>query len=473
MRHSLSPLIHNAWIAAAGIDGVYVAFAPHQDRFKAFAEGLRGGAIRGLNVTIPFKEQALAVADEASVLAKAAGAANLLLFHEDGRIEARNTDGEGLLQALAAQAPGFDLRAGPAVVLGAGGAARGAVAALIEAGAQDIRLCNRTLDRAETLVEDLSGFGSDALVRAFERPDEAVEGCGCVINATSLGLGGGPGPDTPWRLAAPGGGHGHGLQAPRHRVAARGARQRADRASMGLSMLINQAKPSFEAFYGARPAGKLGRCARPVAAEAGGGRVIVLGLTGSIGMGKSTTASLFREAGVPVQDADQVVAELYAQAGAAVGPVGEAFPGRDARRRGRPRRRYRRTGAWRSVGVCARLEVIVHPLVRAERERFLAASKDAEVVVFDVPLLLETGVDQDMDAVVVVSAPESVQRERVLARPDMTEAKLAQILARQTPDAEKRARADFVIDTSRGIEAAREQVRAVLDEVRAGAEARF
>jgi dephospho-CoA kinase len=105
-------------------------------------------------------------------------------------------------------------------------------------------------------------------------------------------------------------------------------------------------------------------------------------------------------------------------------------------------------------------------LVRAERDRFLLSAKDADIVVFDVPLLLETGVDRDVDAVVVVSAPEAVQRERVLERPDMSETKLAQILARQMPDSEKRARADFVIDTGRGIEAARQQVLDVLDKVR-------
>jgi dephospho-CoA kinase len=192
--------------------------------------------------------------------------------------------------------------------------------------------------------------------------------------------------------------------------------------------------------------------------------VIVLGLTGSIGMGKSTTAALFREAGVPVQDADQVVAELYARGGAAVAPVGEVFPGvvkDDAI--------DRRALSQRVLGdpeALARLEGIVHPLVRIERERFLEAAKDAQVVVFDVPLLLEAGVDRDVDAVVVVSAPEEVQRERVLNRPDMTEAKLAQILARQLPDAEKRARADFVIDSAGGIEAARQQVRSVLERVR-------
>lgn len=253
VRHSLSPLMHNAWLKAAGLDGIYVAFAPHQDRFKVFAEGLRGGAVRGLNVTIPFKEQALAVADEASALAKAAGAANLLLFHEDGRIEARNTDGEGLLRAIQVQAPGFDIIAGPVTVMGAGGAARGAVAALLEAGVGDIRLCNRTLDRAEKLVEDVSGAGSGALVRAFERADRAVEGAACVINATSLGLGGGQGPDTPWRLTQPGAVAMDMVYKPLDTEWLQEARAHGLRTVDGLEMLIRQAIPSFRAFYGAEP----------------------------------------------------------------------------------------------------------------------------------------------------------------------------------------------------------------------------
>ena len=253
VRHSLSPLMHNAWLEAGGVDGVYVAFAPHQDRFPAFAEGLRGGAVRGLNVTIPFKEQALAVADDASALAKAAGAANLLLFHEDGRIEARNTDGEGLLQAIAVQAPDFDLNAGPVTVMGAGGAARGAVAALLQAGCLDIRVCNRTLDRAEKLAEDVMGLHSGALVRAFERADHAVDGAGLVINATSLGLGGGPGPDTPWCLARSGAVAVDMVYKPLDTAWLQEARAHGLRTVDGLEMLIRQAIPSFRAFFGSEP----------------------------------------------------------------------------------------------------------------------------------------------------------------------------------------------------------------------------
>jgi dephospho-CoA kinase len=192
--------------------------------------------------------------------------------------------------------------------------------------------------------------------------------------------------------------------------------------------------------------------------------VIILGLTGSIGMGKSTTAALFRDAGVPVQDADQIVSDLYARGGAAVGPVDEAFPG--VIRDGAIDRAALSKRVLGDPEALRRLEAIVHPLVRAERDRFLGINGAADVVVFDVPLLLETGIDRDVDAVVVVSAPEAVQRQRVLERPDMTETKFTQILARQIPDAEKRSRADFVIDTGRGIEAARQQVTAVLDKVR-------
>ena len=143
VRHSLSPLIHNAWLAGSGIDGVYVPFSPRESGFGALVEGLRGGALRGLNVTLPFKAEALALADEASAAARAAGAANLLVFAEDGAVHADNTDGIGLLSALKAQA-GFAPSAADIVVLGAGGAAQGAVAALLAAGADRVRLVNRT-----------------------------------------------------------------------------------------------------------------------------------------------------------------------------------------------------------------------------------------------------------------------------------------------------------------------------------------
>jgi shikimate dehydrogenase len=145
--HSLSPVLHNAWIAAAGLNAAYVPFAPPEEGFERFVRGLRGQTIRGLNVTAPFKERALELADEADEDARRAGSANLVLFHPDGQIEAHSTDGLGLLGAFAEQAPGFTFDR-PAVVLGAGGAARAAAAALLGAGCPEIRIVNRTASRA-------------------------------------------------------------------------------------------------------------------------------------------------------------------------------------------------------------------------------------------------------------------------------------------------------------------------------------
>lgn len=188
--------------------------------------------------------------------------------------------------------------------------------------------------------------------------------------------------------------------------------------------------------------------------------MLVLGLTGSIAMGKSTTAAMFREAGVAVHDADAAVHALYG--GAAVAPVEAAFPGVAV-----AGRIDRECLAARVVGdpeALARLEAIVHPLVREAERAFLAraAATGARCAVLDVPLLLETGGETRVDAVVVVTAPGDVQRERALARPGMTEARLAAILARQMADAEKRRRAHFLVETGHGLPAARARVTAIL-----------
>jgi dephospho-CoA kinase len=191
--------------------------------------------------------------------------------------------------------------------------------------------------------------------------------------------------------------------------------------------------------------------------------MFVLGLTGSLGMGKSTTARFFAEAGVPVHDADAVVHRLYE--GEAVPLIEAAFPGTtQAGKVDRQKLGARVLGDAESL---KRLEAIVHPLVH-EAERQLLAEAEARgeaVAVLDIPLLFETGGDERVDAVVVVSAPQDVQSARVLERPGMTLEKLEAILAKQMPDAEKRARADFVVDTSQGFEAARAQVRAILEAV--------
>jgi dephospho-CoA kinase len=194
---------------------------------------------------------------------------------------------------------------------------------------------------------------------------------------------------------------------------------------------------------------------------------IRVGLTGSIGMGKSETAKMFTKLGIPVYDADAAVAKLYDVGGAAVVPLEIAFPGvvkdgsvdRDALSK-------------RVVGNEAetkRLQSVVYPLMGAERQKFLddAKAKNADIIVFDIPLLFETGGQANMDAIVVCSAPSHVQRERVLARPGMTVEKFEYLLSRQTPDEEKRAQAHFVIVTDKGLEHAFDQVKMVVTELRA------
>ena len=189
--------------------------------------------------------------------------------------------------------------------------------------------------------------------------------------------------------------------------------------------------------------------------------MIVLGLTGSIGMGKSTTARMFVEQGVPVHDSDEAVHRLYA--GAAAPLVEAAFPG--TTRDGVVDRALLAARILGDADAIRRVEAIVHPLVRADADAFLARARasGAPIAVLDIPLLFETNGTGRVDKVVVVTAPAEVQRQRVLARPGMTEEKFRAILARQVPDAEKRRLADFIVDSSQGMEAARDQVRAILD----------
>jgi shikimate dehydrogenase len=249
IAHSMSPVLHNAWLAAAGIDGVYVALAVAEDRFDGFIEGMRGGSLAGLNVTLPFKGRALALADDATHRARLAQAANVLVFAPDGAIFADNTDGLGLLGAFAVQAPGFDPQAGPVVILGAGGGAQGAAAAFVEAGCPQVRIVNRTVERAQAMAERMGpcaqAHGLDAMSAAFE---DAI----AVVNATSAGLGGASF-DAP--LAATPEGcvimdmTYKPLITPLLAEARRLGRPTVD----GLEMLVRQAIPSFEAFFGQAP----------------------------------------------------------------------------------------------------------------------------------------------------------------------------------------------------------------------------
>jgi len=250
VAHSLSPTLHNAWIAASGLDAVYVAFTPPSDHFTVFAEGLRGGAVRGVNVTAPFKEAALRLADRASERALASGAANLLIFERDGQIVADNTDGVGLLTAFAAQAPAFDPAAGVIVVIGAGGAARGAATALLAAGAPSIEIINRSAERGEALA---SLLGARCRFRSVSDAATALVDASVIVNATPAGLLDEQTLDLPLEAAPRSAVVMDMVYRPLRTALLRHAEALGLVTVDGLAMLIGQAAPSFEALFGQPP----------------------------------------------------------------------------------------------------------------------------------------------------------------------------------------------------------------------------
>jgi len=236
VSHSLSPVIHNAWLAAADMDGAYVPFAPADPAgFEALVAAGRAGLILGLNVTAPFKEQAFALADTATPAANLTGSANILVF-EAGRVQADSSDGVGLMRGLREQAPDLTVAGQPVVLLGAGGAARAGAGALVEAGAQ-VRIVNRSPDRAEALAADLGPS-----VRVMEGP-AALDGAVLVINALSVQ------PDLDFDAVAPGTVMMDMTYKPLITPFLAAARARGLPTVDGLSMLIGQAAPSFEALF--------------------------------------------------------------------------------------------------------------------------------------------------------------------------------------------------------------------------------
>lgn len=236
VAHSLSPVIHNAWLAAGEIDGAYVPFAPADAAgFEALVAAGRAGLIMGLNVTAPFKEQAFALADEATAAARLTSSANILQF-EAGRVMADSSDGVGLMRGLKEQAPDLGVSGRPVVMLGAGGAARAASGALVEAGAQ-VRIVNRSPERAQALADDLGPS-----VRAMAASD-AFDGAVLVINALSVA------PDTDFNLIAPGTVIMDMTYKPLATPFLAAARVRNLPTVDGVAMLIGQAAPSFEALF--------------------------------------------------------------------------------------------------------------------------------------------------------------------------------------------------------------------------------
>jgi shikimate dehydrogenase len=250
VAHSRSPRLHGYWLAEHGIDGAYLPLAVAPEALAAVLQALPRMGFRGVNVTVPHKEAALAAADHATPEARRIGAANTLVFDAEGRIEARNTDGFGFLENLRQSAPGWRADAGPAVVLGAGGAARAILVALADAGAPEVRLVNRTHIRAERLQAEL---GEPIRVWHWARRADALAGAALLVNGTTLGMAGEPPLDLGLDKLPAGAIVNDIVYAPLETPLLRAARARGLRVVDGLGMLLHQARPGFAAWFGVEP----------------------------------------------------------------------------------------------------------------------------------------------------------------------------------------------------------------------------
>lgn len=248
--HSRSPRLHNFWLEQLGIDGAYVPLAVAPDDLAMVMAALPRMGFRGANVTVPHKEQALRLVDELDPLAERIGAVNTLVVLDDGRIEGRNTDAFGFLENLRRGAPDWVSGTGPAVVLGAGGAARAVIAALVEAGMPEIRLLNRSIARAQALA---SAIGGPIRVEPWERRADLLDDAALVVNTTTLGMTGQPPLDLDLTRLPVGALVNDIVYAPLETQLLKDARARGNRAVDGLGMLLWQAVPGFEAWFGQVP----------------------------------------------------------------------------------------------------------------------------------------------------------------------------------------------------------------------------
>lgn len=251
VAHSRSPALHGYWLQKYGIDGAYVPMAVKPEDLRRALQALPLLGFAGCNLTIPHKEEALRAVDSYAPSAKRAGGVNTVTIDARGNIAGASTDGYGFIAALRAGVPGFDPSQAPTVVLGAGGAARAIVAALLDEGAREVRLVNRTPERAAKLAKELGG---EVRGIAWEKRAEALAGAGLLVNATSLGMEGQPGLDLPLDALPTAAAVNDIVYVPLETPLLAAARARGNRCVDGLGMLLHQAAPGFEAWFGVKPA---------------------------------------------------------------------------------------------------------------------------------------------------------------------------------------------------------------------------
>ncbi len=250
ISHSRSPALHNFWLDEHGIDGVYVPLPVRPEYLAQALRALPALGFRGCNLTLPHKQTAMTIVDRVDALARRIGAMNTVIVAPDGSLEGSNTDVYGFRESLREAAPDWHPEAGAAVVLGAGGAARAVVAALIEAGVAEVRLVNRTMPHAQRLAEDLWAASSRLPVYRWEERDAALAGAGLLVNTTSLGMAGEPGLAIDLALLPLAAVVVDIVYVPLETALLAAARQRGNRTVDGLGMLLHQGRPGFEAWFG-------------------------------------------------------------------------------------------------------------------------------------------------------------------------------------------------------------------------------
>ena len=461
--HSRSPLVHNHWLSVYGLSGRYIRQEVMPENFPSWMKNLDQQGFLGGNVTIPHKEAAFNLVEHLEPAAKRLGAVNTIWL-QDGRLCGDNTDGYGFLANLDDRAPGWDENSNKkrAIVLGAGGASRAIIDALVQRGFAKICIANRTFQKAENLANQ---FGATCEAIRLDQINDYLGDGDFVVNTTSVGMKDESAllidldrlPKTALVTDA--------VYTPLMTPLLKEAQKQGLKIVDGLGMLLHQAAPGFERWFGIRP--QVTDELRQLVIKdlnAGHPETIFLGLTGSIGMGKSTTAQMFRDAGIEVFDSDATVHALYE--GVAVPIVEKAFPGTTYD--GKVDRAALGEIVIGNEAEIKKLEALIHPLVRDEEIAFRKRMIDERqpIAVMDAPLLFERGNSASVDKIVVVTASAELQKQRVLDRPGMSEEKFNAILARQVPDAEKRSKADYIIDTSLGLEAARSKVNKIIEAIK-------
>jgi shikimate dehydrogenase len=444
VAHSRSPLIHGFWLKQHNIPGSYERVEVKPDDLADFIKDLANNGYAGCNVTIPHKEAAVAHISHIDERVHRCGALNTI-YIEKGEPHATTTDGIGFCANVQDHCPGFIFQGANVLIYGAGGSARPITDELLRRGVSKIAITNRTFARAEELAQH---FGAPVVAVKHEDVALSLPATDLLINCTSLGMKG----EGEIELDL--------TRLPKSAVVAdivyvplvTGFLKRATELGLrivpGLGMLLHQAVPGFEKWFGIRPevtkplhdlvARDIDPAFKPLK---------VIGLTGGIASGKSEVAKIIASEGLPILDADKVVHELY-EDGTAAEQLKKQFP--EACNGKSVDRAVLSSIISSDPEKLALLERLIHPLVREREIAFLAdcRARGEKLAVLEIPLLVEAGRARDCDHVIAIEAPTYLRRTRALERPGMTEEKLLRIMARQFTDIERRKKATHVIENS-------------------------